>query len=257
MEKCKICNESFSDENTSVVLRAKGSNGVNRASAQRGSSLVTIPGDRVHIECRRSYCKAENIVRDNLFGSDVKFMEVLNDSYPDSSGIAAAASYVPESLQVLLRNMFADNVNHSVATIDGTGTFHGMGIIACITPGIKQNKPVPKIQVTAADIAAVGRINIQYFKIPPIREPIVYQLDVLWKTSLLLHTQRPSWSGIMQMLHLGEHPGRASVTFLPMIDLDPSDESCIYSTLRFVATQALQYDVTPVLTLTNPFSGKP
>lgn len=48
MEKCKICNESF-DENTLVVLRAKGSNGVNRASAQRGSSLVTIPGDRVHI----------------------------------------------------------------------------------------------------------------------------------------------------------------------------------------------------------------
>ena len=32
-----------------------------------------------------------------------------------------------------------------------------------------------------------------------------------------------------------------------MIDLDPSDESCLYSTLRFVATQAPQYDVTPIL----------
>lgn len=264
-------------------------------------------------------------------------MEVLNNSYPDSSGIAAAASYVPESLQVLLRNMFAgknidtkvasigqsimqairprmmiaplqlgpdaspfcvtqnmkyeqsaavaqgteipgfteehhyvtDNVDHNVATIDGTGTFHGMGIIACITPGMQQNKPVPKIQVTAADIAVVGRINIQYFKFPPIREPIVYQplallpadnktsqLDILWETSLLLHSQRPSWSGMMQMLHLGEHPGRASVTFLPMIDLDPSDESCIYSTLRFVAIQALQYDVTPVLTFDQPLFWK-
>ena len=69
MEKCKICNESFIDENTLVVLRAKGSNGVNCASAQRGSRLVTIPGDRVHIECRRSYCKAENIVRDNVIPS--------------------------------------------------------------------------------------------------------------------------------------------------------------------------------------------
>ena len=45
---------------------AKKGNGVNHASAQRGSSLVTIPGDRIHIECRRSYCKAENIVRDNV-----------------------------------------------------------------------------------------------------------------------------------------------------------------------------------------------
>ena len=69
MEKCKICNESFSDENTLVVLRAKGSNGVNCASAQRGISLVTIPGDRVHIECRRNYCKAENIVCDNVIPS--------------------------------------------------------------------------------------------------------------------------------------------------------------------------------------------
>lgn len=128
MEKCKICNESFSDENTSVVLRAKGSNGVNRASAQLDSSLVTIPGDRVRIKCRRSYCKAENIVRDNvipslqqpqiLIGSDVKFIEVLNNSYPDSSDIAAAASFVQESLQVLLRNMFAGkNTDTKVALI--------------------------------------------------------------------------------------------------------------------------------------------
>lgn len=115
----------------------------------------------------------------------------------------------------------------------------------------------------------VGSINIQYFKIPPISEPIVYQplallpadnktsqLDVLQKTSLLLHSQRPSWSGMMPMLHLGEHPVGASVTFLPMIALDPSDESCIYTTLRFVATQALQYDVTPVLTFDQPLFWK-
>ena len=53
-----------------------------------------------------------------LIGSDVRFMEVLNDSYPDSSDIAAAASYVPESLQVLLRNMFAGkSIDTGVASI--------------------------------------------------------------------------------------------------------------------------------------------
>jgi hypothetical protein len=160
-------------------------------------------------------------------------------------------------------------VDHNVATIDGKGTFHGMGIIAVVTPGTQQSKPVPKVNVTAADIAAVGRINIQYFKIPPTNEPIIYQpldritarnptseLDVLWKISLLIRSPRPAWSGMMQLLHHGQHPGKASVTFLPMIDLDPSDASCIYSTLKFVATQAQLYGVTPVLTFNQPLYWK-
>ena len=57
---------------------------------------------------------------------------------------------------------------------------------------------------------------------------------------------------MMQMLHRGEYPGQSSVTFLPMIDLDPNDPSCIYSTLEFVSSQAGKYDVTPVLTFDQP-----
>ena len=30
----------------------------------------------------------------------------------------------------------ADNVDHNSCTLDGKGTFHGMGIIACVTPGL-------------------------------------------------------------------------------------------------------------------------
>ena len=30
------------------------------------------------------------------------------------------------------------NVNHNFATLDGEGTFHGLGIIAVITPAIKK-----------------------------------------------------------------------------------------------------------------------
>ena len=36
----------------------------------------------------------------------------------------------------------ADNIDHSVAILDGQGTFHGMGIIAVSTP--KDNKPITK-----------------------------------------------------------------------------------------------------------------
>ena len=43
------------------------------------------------------------------------------------------------------------------------------------------------------------------------------------------------WSGTMHLLNQKkQHPGSASVEFLPMIDLKPSDESCIFSTLPFL-----------------------
>ena len=59
-----------------------------------------------------------------------------------------------------------------------------------------------------------------------------------------------------QMLHDGPHPGKSSIEFLPMIDLDPCDSTCIYSTLKFVVSQARLYDVTPVLTFDQPLYWK-
>ena len=187
----------------------------------------------------------------------------------ERSAAVAKGTDIPGYSQGHYMQYIADNVDHNVATIDGTGTFHGMGIIAAITPGIHADMPVPKVHVTAEDIAKIGRINIQYFQIPHAVELIIYRplvriaeddptslLDVMWKTSLLLHSPRPTWSGMMQLLHHGEHPGKASVMSLPMIDLDPSDASCIYSTIKFVSSQARMYDVTPVLTFDQPLYWK-
>ena len=52
----------------------------------------------------------------------------------------------------------------------------------------------------------------------------------------------------MQMIMKGNHPGKASVMFLPMIDMNPSDMSCVYSTLRLVCSHARRYDSTPIIT---------
>ena len=49
---------------------------------------------------------------------------------------------------------------------------------------------------------------------------------------------------------------KASVMFLPIIDLDPGNTSCIYSTLHFVTAQAKRYDVTPVMTFNQPLYWK-
>lgn len=38
----------------------------------------------------------------------------------------------------------ADNADHNIRSLDGFGTFHGMGIIAASTPGIKTTRCVPR-----------------------------------------------------------------------------------------------------------------
>ena len=58
------------------------------------------------------------------------------------------------------------------------------------------------------------------------------------------------------MVHKGPHPGKASVSFMPMIDMDPSDQTCILSTLIFVHGNASKNGITPVLTFDLPLYWK-
>ena len=159
----------------------------------------------------------------------------------------------------------ADNVDHNIRTLDGHGTFHGMGIIAAITPKTVATRKIPRVNVSLEDVSAVGRLDIKFYSsgsgtgslsfrqlmVSDIEDP-TSAIDQLWKVSFLLCKKRPSWSGMMQMLHQGEHPGPASVAFLPMIDMNRGDLTCVYSTLHFVCKQAAQYKVSPVLTFDQP-----
>ena len=81
-------------------------------------------------------------------------------------------------------------------------------------------------------------------------------LDQLWKISQPLRSTRPAWSGMMQSVQLENHPGRSSVLFLPMINMNPSDSTCIYSTLKFVCAQAKKYKFTPIITFDQPLWWK-
>ena len=58
----------------------------------------------------------------------------------------------------------ADNADHNIRTLDGNNTFHGMGMIAAITPATKTSRPILRAQVTSNDISTVGRIPIHYHK---------------------------------------------------------------------------------------------
>lgn len=162
----------------------------------------------------------------------------------------------------------ADNVDHNLRTIDGHNTFHGMEIIATVTPGTTVMNRVPRKKVCKQEIASAGRIDI----VPPsqprkailevkFNEAIIAKiedptatLDVLWKASFLFNKKtRPNWAGLMQTIHKEVHKGQSSVSFLPMIDTSSSDITCINSTLRYVLNHAKEHGVIhPIITFDQP-----
>ena len=189
----------------------------------------------------------------------------------ERSAAATQGTDIPSHIPGCFVQYAADNVDHNTRTLDGTGTFHGMGIIAMITPATKTTKPVPIKAVSAEEIASAGRIDICHYQGPAENIPqLIYKelrdvrvqdssenLDLLWKLSQpLLRSPRPAWSGTMQMICNGNYPGQSSVMFLPMIDLDPGDMTCIYSTLVFISEQARRYHFTPVVTFDQPLWWK-
>ena len=65
----------------------------------------------------------------------------------------------------------------------------------------------------------------------------VHNVDLLWHTSGNFNKAerqrpRPNWNGFMgQLTSEKTNAPKSTITVLPLIDFNPSDESCIYSTL--------------------------
>ena len=85
-------------------------------------------------------------------------------------------------------------------------------------------------------------------------------LSILWHAGGSLSASmnpRPNWSGFMQSVCQGQHSGVARVDMLSIIDLNPSDEDCIFSTLVFVINQAKRFNIpTPNITFDQPLYVK-
>ena len=163
----------------------------------------------------------------------------------------------------------ADNVDHNLGTVDGYNTFHGMGIIATITPGVDMTRTIPRTNDYIQDLTSIGKINISFYNqnkrvMTDFRFQCLADLssvqdhtenvDFLLKFRRPLSSKIPSWSGFMQTVQRGDHPGKSSVIFLPMIDMNPSDLTCIYSTS--VSEQASKLKVSPVVTFDQPLYWK-
>ena len=175
----------------------------------------------------------------------------------------------------------ADNVDHNVATLDGEGTFHGMGIIAVSTPedktpltlkarvitrqkrmrvnGLIKDKGVPifpYISPPNKGLASVFYKPIAQLQYPYIL-PSMLCSNLLWHSGWVFsHAKpRPNRSGFMQHIFCDSQNSvsKSEILYLPIIDLNPSDETCIFSTLLYIQRQARELNIpTPCITFDQP-----
>ena len=143
-------------------------------------------------------------------------------------------------------------------------------MIAAVTPGNKKSNPISQQEVTLKEIAATGSISIQYHREESLgMTMVIYEklqsfmvsdlrsyLDLLWKSSVMFGQPRPAWSGMMQLVHNGKYPEKSSVIFIPMIDMNPSDCTCVYSILKYIQEYAHRHNVTPIITFDQPLWWK-
>ena len=101
------------------------------------------------------------------------------------------------------------NIDHNICTLDGHNTFHGMGMIVAVTPATSRTGRIPRVSVTAEDIAAIGKINIEHFisesdGSQSLQYKKLEQYDaedptsngeVVWHISMSLRFPRPVWHG--------------------------------------------------------------
>ena len=157
----------------------------------------------------------------------------------------------------------ADNVDHNIASIDGKGSLHAMGIIVSssssipkinlseLPPVVRQKLKLANEVIEGKAIPIVpynppGELGLSLINLKPIT-------DLVWHAKRFVTNSCPSWSGYMSNITSGTYPGKATISMLPIINLNPNDMTCIFSTLRFIVEQArLLHITTPVITFDQP-----
>jgi hypothetical protein len=134
--------------------------------------------------------------------------------------------------------------------------------------------PIPRLKlVRSAEVAKVKRIPLLHYRLPeesmngitfrpefhacqPTTLPKSINLDLLWHVGWFVRSDedpRPSWAGFNDSILCGNHAKASDIRMQPIIDLNPNDLSCIYSTLMFIAKDAEKLHIkTPAVTFDQP-----
>ena len=141
-----------------------------------------------------------------------------------------------------------------------------MGLIVSTTPGnyLPNRTPIPGQKMKYADQVITGRgIPVTYYDSPEesVLSSVISELkvenvlpkdilhDYLWHVSYFLPEPCPSWSRYMSDISKGEHPGKSTISPLPIIDLNPAHMTCIYSILKFEQSQAKDLHIGTAITI--------
>ena len=180
---------------------------------------------------------------------------------------------------VPFKQWVADNVDHNIATLTAKGTFHGMGVIS-ISSGESTQKSakIPRlgerkrmdsvvskkgIEIKHYTNTLNGASKLQLKSILEIKTaitlPSTLNYNFLWHYGWFSSSDshpRPNWSGFVQNAistnKVFSKQTKSSIEFLPIIDLNPSNETYIYSTLSFVIKEASRFHVVPCITFDQP-----
>jgi len=203
-------------------------------------------------------------------GFSSSYSTVIN--YEHSAAVISGSEL--ENLNVTngsFNQFMCDNADHNTRTLSGHGTFHGMGMIMSSSTPINGTTVIPRIKITSEEILRTGKVDITSFSSDGVTGPnIVFtdlkldscvslkinDFDLFWKTSLLFKYPRPGYFGTMQFVEKGANEGPGSLIFLPIINMDPTDMSCIYSALLFIQKHTDKYNITPVVTFDYPLYWK-
>lgn len=148
----------FSEKDPSVKLAAIGQ-AVMQASRPR--ALIAPLQLGLGVQVHHNFASRFLVSTLNNLGFCSSYYEVQKF---ESSAAAVQGVDLPGDVRNSFVQFVADNVDHNTRTLDGLNTFHGMGIIAGITPGTKRTQPIPRITVSTEEIKALAKIEIKYYK---------------------------------------------------------------------------------------------
>ena len=147
-----------------------------------------------------------------------------------------------------------------IAIVTNIGMFTPEPLV-CLRPknytkvdGLVKKKGIP---ITPYDFPHQRGLDYVIFK--PYKDfkasfeaPEACKFDQLWHAAGLFSTElnpRPNWNSFMQEVSDGSHPPKSKTVMLPIINLNLTNETCVYSTLLFIIEQSKRLGiVTPSIT---------
>jgi hypothetical protein len=119
-------------------------------------------------------------------------------------------------------------------------TLHAMGICASIfADGNFSKVPIETFAKTPGFALGSLKLDPVVSLNSVLTLPAMANVNMVWNAGgMSSDGGRSGWSGFMQSVCLGQHPSVSPISFLPIVNLPPTNENCILTTLVFISKQA-------------------